>query len=131
MIEMGKHYELDFKLECIRLFNELTDLDEITIKKTKISNVRDLCKVLDISSYSLYHWIKELHDFTNSGDEKEKKFKVSSLEIRKIQQEAVKKSVLSLRFLGSFASALNISGYGKMSLFELKKAIAKVLNQDG
>ena len=127
---MPKVYELDFKLECVKLFNELTDLDEITIKKTKICNVRDLCRVLKISSYSLYHWVKELHDFTNSGDENEKKFKLSSLEIRKIQQDAVKKSVLSLRFLGSFASALNIKEYGKMSLFELKKAIAKVLNQD-
>ena len=127
---MPKVYELDFKLECIRLFNELSNLDEITIKKTKNYNVRDLCSVLKISSYSLYHWINELHDFTNSGDENEKKFNVSSLEIRKIQQEAVKKSVLSLRFLGSFASALNIPRYGKMSLFELKKAIAKVLNQD-
>ena len=128
---MSKHYDMDFKLKAIKLFNSLRDLNEITIKGKKISNVRDLCKSLEISSYSLYKWDNELYNLTNPDSVDYKKPSFASLEIRQIQQESVKSFVLNLRFLGSFASALNISGYSKMSVFELKKAIAKVLNQDG
>ena len=54
---MGK-YSYSFKENALKLLKDLTKLGEIKYKKKKITNVRDLCKALDISSKSLYEWKK-------------------------------------------------------------------------
>lgn len=78
---MGSKYELGFKLQAVRLYKQLLKDGFIKNQDTKevINNVRDLVKLIDISSQTLYRWFESYGDsdelYEHGDSEKELKIK--------------------------------------------------------
>ena len=127
---MAKTYSMDFKLEVYDYFLELKREGSTYPNGIQVRNVRDLLTELGISSYTLYKWIPQLEALLKQkGKESESDIPYQAnknvvshtkQDIKKIEQNAVRNYVFSLRSLGSLASALNISGYSSMSVNNLK-----------
>ena len=128
---MAKTYSMDFKLEAYDYFLELQKDGFCYPNGVQVKNVRDLCRELEISSYSLYKWIPQMEALLEKERNEPKEPEIpyqanknvvshTKQEIKEIEQNAVRKYVFSLRSLGSLASALNISGYSSMSVENLK-----------
>ena len=128
---MAKTYEIEFKLEAYDCYLELKREGITHAKGIQVKNVRDLCTELGISSYTLYEWIPQIQALIEKRSKdtaqpetphQANKNVVSHTkqDIKKIEQNAVRNYVFSLRSLGSLASALNISGYSSMSVNNLK-----------
>ena len=127
---MAKTYSMDFKLEVYDYFLELKREGITHPNGVQVKNVRDLLTELGISSYTLYKWIPQMEALLKQkgkDDEPETPYQANKnvvshtkQDIKKIEQNAVRNYVFSLRSLGSLASALNISGYSSMSVNNLK-----------
>ena len=126
---MAKIYSMDFKLEAYDFFLELKREGSTYPNGVQVKNVRDLITELGISSYTLYKWIPQMEALLKQKekDEPETPYQANKnvvshtkQDIKKIEQNAVRNYVFSLRSLGSLASALNISGYSSMSVNNLK-----------
>ena len=55
---MAKHYHESFKMDVVSSLRLLKEKGIIRLEKEEIKNVRQLCQYFDISSYTLYKWIK-------------------------------------------------------------------------
>jgi len=138
---MAKTYSMDFKKEAYDYFLELQREGVSNPNGVQVKNVRDLCTELGISSYTLYKWIPQIQALIEKEGKETKHSKTSKAngmggkyltkqEIKEIEQDAVRKHVLSLRNLGSLASALNVSGYSSMSVENLKLFVGVELIKD-
>lgn len=59
--KMTKHYTDQEKIDAVRFLFILKNEGTVSIDDyTDVSNVRELCKELNVSSYSLYKWVREL-----------------------------------------------------------------------
>lgn len=143
---MAKYTE-GFKAHAVSLLNALKEKGMIVIDSLEIRNVRQLCGELDISSYSLYEWVKvynpkeddnetddelDIEDQILDGDadwfgqEKEIKTKTTG-EINQIKKDAIKEFATNQRSMSTLAQALQIPNYSNMKVAQMRLAIGNEL----
>jgi len=98
---MGKRYSLNFKKSALKYYHDLTAVGEVTVNKTTVTNIRDLCEILEISSYSLYKWEKEISNDDDDNNEGELDTG-DSIEIPKPKQNEIKLALEGFELIDDF-----------------------------
>lgn len=126
---MTKKYDIGFKQNAVQYLRELKIDGMVSIAgiSEPIMNVRDLVKALNISSYTLYKWDKEIDfDLDEVKDKKEKKGAKVIIE----PEISIDKDLFGIRYYSWFCKANNIKGYSRMNLNQLKLKIGMQLIRD-
>lgn len=118
-------YSLKFKMNAVRMLKRLNKGEVIRINRKSIKNVRELCEVLDISSYSLYDWDKKLTltEIEESEILEEEEIEIPQEEKIEESPEEILMIGSEIRFYGFLASVLRIPRYNSMRLNQLKLSI--------
>lgn len=141
---MAKYTE-GFKRKAVALLKELNDKGIVIVDGLQISNVRQLCFELDVSSYSIYGWDKiynpkddnsddelDIEDQILDGDAdwfgQEKAIKTKTTgEINQIKKDAIKEFATNQRSMSTLAQALQIPNYSNMKVAQMRLAIGNEL----
>ena len=131
---MTKKYTENFKQNAVQYLRELkidgfvkiSGLDSNLGLGENIENVRDLCKALRISSYTIYKWDKEIEfDIDEVKEKKEKKVQGPKVIIE--PEISIDSNLFGIRYYSWFAKANGLKGYSRMNLNQLKLKIGMQL----
>jgi len=143
---MVKQYSIKFKRNALAHLLKIKRGQETFIRKREISNVRDLCTSLNISSYSLYKWEKELgYDDIEESDIEAMQFDENKEEelfeefesmnghyTMSDKKEDVSSTIFGIRYYSWFAKVHGIKDYSSLSLSQLKLQLGlKLLKESG
>jgi len=143
---MVKQYSIKFKRNALAHLLKIKRGQETFIRKKEISNVRDLCTSLNISSYSLYKWERELgYDDIEESDIEAMQFDENKEEelfeefesmnghyTMSDEKEDVSNTIFGIRYYSWFAKLHGIKNYSSLPLSQLKLQIGlKLLKESG
>lgn len=125
---MAKKYSEEFKKNAVALLKEVKEKGFTMYSGTYIENVRDLCKILGISSYTLYKWRdevkpKKIVNKTEVLENGEVKYDNTHL-TKKVKTNYMR---LGIGFFRDLAGGLGIKNYGNIPIAMLKLLIGKEL----
>ena len=147
--KMAKRYSEIFKQKAVKNLDELRHNGFVDIDGYRFANVRELCRELGISSYTIYKWDKNVdrllkldpideingNPLVDTLDEiqemiKKQKTKQNHFDPEPKKAEDNRLIIRSeIRYFGNLASMLNIKGYSDMPLKQLQLAIGLKLVQ--
>ena len=125
---MTKKYTENFKQNAVQYLRELKIDGSVNIAgiSEPIENVRDLVSALQISSYTIYKWDKEIEfDIDEVKDKKEKKVQGAKVIIE--PEISIDSNLFGIRYYSWFAKANGLKGYSRMNLNQLKLKIGMQL----
>lgn len=118
-------YSKNFKQQAVKSLAQLKELGIITVNNQEIKNVRELVKMLGISSKTLYGWVKVID--WELEEEYGEDLETVDIKIQEIVDSPVENFNFGMRFWGFVAKNMKIRNYSKMSLNQLKISIGKSL----
>lgn len=137
---MAKYTE-GFKRKAVALLTKLNKNGIVIVDGLQISNVRQLCFELNISTWSIYSWDKIYNpkdlDIDDSDDDLDIDEQILDGDEDWFGQEKKKstgnqKEIFGIRYYAWFARNLGVKGYSSMVLAQLKLAIGnELIKQSG
>lgn len=132
---MTKHYDDLFKARAVSLLMNLKKEGSVVYKENVIESVKSLCLALNISSYSIYSWVKDA-GLEVDGKKAKPRPKLNEMVSETFQilgdVEQEQSDLFGIRFWGFVGKNLNIPNYASMPLKQLKLKIGlKLIGQTG
>lgn len=121
-------YSKNFKQQAVKSLDQLKKLGIITVNNQEVKNVRELVKILEISSKTLYGWAKTIN--WKYEEKYGEKLEEIDVKIPEIINSPVENFNFGTRFWGFVAKNMKIRNYSNMSLNQLKISIGKALIGD-